>query len=350
MNTLTKRPLAYILGILLAVVGAAFWAIDGMGNLTEQYTMGLYIALFLFLEAIGAGCLFAAAVSGSAQRGRLALIGTVSAIGSAAFILADLGSLDQAWRLFFGINLVSPLLLDVVFLSLCIICGIVLTVSIATENKRLDLIFSWVFKFLPILLVLGTAWFCVTIDGRPGWESPLSIADFIVHALLTGFLVLAVFDPDNRQTIRTCVILLAASLILTIGAIGVALYGTTSDALYTKALMTEGYAPLFWAQIIVGILVPLSMLAMHANRRLAALVAIFGVFAAKYLFVAKSQLFPLSHYGDGAIIPLAWKFESLEYIPSMGEIAASIGVIALCAAIVLFLWDKMTPSTPGLDI
>ena len=118
------------LGVFALVQQYSF--IEGITNITSYVPWGLYISLFLFFEAVGAGALFLAAVGKPAMfsRLKLAVVGVVCSACAGLAILPDLGRPLGMWRLFLAPNMASPLLLDVWLLSATLVFGVRLIVGL----------------------------------------------------------------------------------------------------------------------------------------------------------------------------------------------------------------------------
>ena len=154
------------LGVFALVQQYSF--IEGITNITSYVPWGLYISLFLFFEAVGAGALFLAAVGKPAMfsRLKLAVVGVVCSACAGLAILPDLGRPLGMWRLFLAPNMASPLLLDVWLLSATLVFGVLLIVGLRFAKPGLAKVASIGAGVFSVLLVLGTAVMFCSIPGK----------------------------------------------------------------------------------------------------------------------------------------------------------------------------------------
>jgi Ni/Fe-hydrogenase subunit HybB-like protein len=182
--------------------------------------------------------------------------------------------------------------------------------------------------------------------ARPFWHGPFTAILMVVSAFLSGTALLGVvFYAVHR--LRLAGAERAASLaipairtLLGIGLVAVALLvarqvvaGLTSDIASfraaTDALVAGPLAWQFWGRVVLGLAVPLLLLALPATRTptgtfVAALLAIVGVFVDRMTFVAAGQIAPTSAAGN-----VAAPFTT--YSPSPVEIAIVLGALAFVA-------------------
>ena len=84
------------------------------------------------------------------------------------------------------------------------------------------------------------------------------------------------------------------------------------------SLVLTGFAaPAFWLQLIVGLLLPIALLARKTSVGLAAILAVFGVLAEKVWMLAAGSAIPWMPEQQGV------------YSPSWVEIVAVVGMVAI---------------------
>ena len=342
----------------------------GMFGLFQQYTFaegavavnnyipwGLYIALFLFFEALGAGALFFAALldkESTTARIKLAVVGVIGSCCAGIAIMPDLGNPLQMWRLFFAPNPASPLLLDVWLLSATIVFGVLLFVGLRWSKPGLAKVAKWGSVVFSSLLVLGTAIMFCSVAGKVGWESTSELGISLVQALVCGVSALAlivsgVTDETKARLSRLAAILLVANLLLTVGEAMLMNYRDDYALKAFEAIMFGRYAPLFWIQTIVGVVVPAAMLFMGKGAKIALALAAAGVLVSKYLYVMRGSVY--TTYGEispGAYLPVLAPGEGAQmiqtYIPTMGEWFVALAVIGLAVLLVALVFNtKLVP-------
>lgn len=329
-----------ILGIIV-LAGIFAWSrelsgVQGATDLSDYAPWGLYIACFLFFEAMCAGILFTTAigiiVGNIVSRIKMAVGGVIAGVCAGLAILPDLGSPMVAWHLLFTPNLKSPMILDVWFLGLTIVVGSVVAWAIISKNEKIAKSWSYALAVVSVLLPIGTAWMFTTYPGKTGWASSLEIAVFLVQAVVLGASIWYLFNQNNQA--RTILFgALIANLVLTLGESGHALYNSGIETLAMKAMMTGSYSALFWLQILVGIALPIVLLWGSKAVNVVAGISIAGVLVSKYLFVVKGNIFPLLHAGEGMQVPsLFAEFKGYQmaatYVPTWEEWLVMLGVIA----------------------
>jgi Ni/Fe-hydrogenase subunit HybB-like protein len=101
--------------------------------------------------------------------------------------------------------------------------------------------------------------------------------------------------------------------------------GSGMEARTIAVMVGGGLAPLFWGQILLGLLVPLILLAVRRTRlssSCAAVLAIAGVFLGKLMTLLSGQ----AVLADGSLST---------YMPSLLELGACLGYVGFVLLIVL---------------
>lgn len=336
MSKTSSRLIFALIGVILFAVGIFAWAHElggnpGATNLSDHAPWGLYIAFFLFLEVVGAGALFFGALRRSSK---LLVIGLVAAIGAAVAIIPDLGSPLLIWRLLLNPNFNAPMLLDVWFLALNVICGVVLLIALK-RNEALTKIFQIIQYVLAIALPLGTAWLFTTMAGKPGWGSSLEVGVFLTSAILAGFILVNVVLKD-KAALKGVLISAGILLVFFLAEIGAAIYAPVSaESEPMLALIGGAYAWLFWGMIVVLFLLPIGwgIATKKGGLPVAALLGL-GVLVSKFLFVVKGNIFPFGRLGERIVVP-SMDFDGqafVTYWPSGYEWLVALGIIGFVVA------------------
>lgn len=328
-----NKKLFAVIGLVLFALGIFGWFQElsgkpGATNLSDYAPWGLYIAFFLFFEAIAAGALFFGAARKSPK---LLLIGIAAAIGTAVAIIPDLGAPLLMWHLLLSFNFSAPMLLDVWFLIFNIVFGVILLIGIKRGNEGLVKLFGILQMIVAVVLPIGTAWLFTTMPGKPGWASALEIGVFLCSAVLTGYL-LVYFVLQDKTALTGILVSLGISILLLLGEMGQALYSTANaETAPMLAIMTGSYAWLFWAAFAGLMLLPLA-LGFFKKGGAIPLVALagLGILVNKFLYVVKGNIMPLDRLGEGVIIPGMTTVNGMTvvtYYPSIHEWLVALGVI-----------------------
>lgn len=369
-------------GLLIGLFSFGYQWANGLAvtGLTNSVTWGLYIVVFMFLVGISAGGLIVVAGAELADShrfeplNRLAVIVSGTAIAAAAVsIIPDLGRPHLAWLMITSPQPMSPLVWDMVvitvYLSIAAIDLWILTrPRPMPKSLRVMAIVS-----LPVAVLVHsvTAWIFGFLVARPFWNTAILAPLFISSALVSGTaLVLVVawvvrrrtsWDPPIRVFgdlgrllawfVAVDAFLLAAELIT----------AWTSQTPYhldpLMMLFTGRLAPLFWGQILLGVLVPFIVYAtprLRARTGLlvgAATLSILGVFAKRVNILMPGMYDPQVSQAPG--IPLGrpgqgFGIDTL-YVPTWVEYGVVIGIAAFAATLITIgvrRWVVPRPADP----
>ena len=367
-----SRPAALawysLIGAGLAVGVASFvyqWTqgltVTGLSN---RVSWGLYIIAFMFLVGISAGGLIVVAVSellGStrlASLNRLAVIVSGTAITAAALsILPDLGRPQLFWKMLVSPNWTSPLVWDMVVISVYLTIAAVDLFILTRPRPMHRALRAMAIVTLPIAVLVHsvTAWIFGLLVARPFWNTALMAPLFISSALVSGTaLVLLVawlarrytsFDPPRHVFadlgkllawfVAVDAFLLAAE-VLTIYTSRVPDHTAPLDVLLFGRL-----APLFWAEVILGVLVPFAVFASRLRHRMSWLVAaaalvLLGVAAKRVNILMPGMYEPLVGLEPGVPGGRAGQafLVSQTYVPTWVEYGVIVGIASAGAALV----------------
>lgn len=354
-------------GLLLGLFAFGYQWANGLTvtGLTNTVSWGLYIVLFMFLVGISAGGLIVVAggeLIGSHRLdalNRLAVIVSGTAVAAAAAsIIPDLGRPELAWQMLVSPQPMSPLVWDMVVITVYLAIAVadlwILTrPRPAPKALRLMAVVS-----LPVAVLVHsiTAWIFGFLVARPFWNTAILAPLFISSALVSGTaLVLVVawivrrvssWEPpphvfgDLAKLLAWFVavdfFLLAAELIT----------AYTSQTAYhltpLQMLFTGRLAPLFWAQLGLGVLVPFVVYAtprLRARTPLlvgAAVLSILGVFAKRVDILMPAMYDPQIDLEPG--IPAGRVGQGFAtdmlYVPTWVEYGVVIGILAFAGLLV----------------
>lgn len=342
------------------------WA-NGLGvtGLSNTVSWGLYIVAFMFFVGVSAGGLIVVAASelvGShrlASLNRLAVIVSGTAIAAAAVsIMPDLGRPERFWKMLVQPHWTSPLMWDMVVITLYLSIAVT-DLWILTRPRPMARglkIMAMVTLPVAVLVHSVTAWIFGLLVARPFWNTALMAPLFISSALVSGMaLILLVTHLTTRVTrfsppehvfgdigklmawfVAVDGFLLAAE-VLTVYT------SQVEDHLAPLELLLWGrFAPIFWAEVALGVAVPFVIFATPALRRRrplllsAAALALLGVFAKRINILLPGLYEPLIGMAPG--IPGGRPGQPFSdapaYVPTWVELGVVLGIFALGAALI----------------
>ncbi|MGI9515403.1 MAG: 4Fe-4S dicluster domain-containing protein, partial [Pirellulaceae bacterium] len=163
---------------------------------------------------------------------------------------------------------------------------------------------AWVFWFTAVtaaLTAVYTAFLFAQAKGRDFWQSPLLAVHMLVHAIIAGAALFALFLPFFDElswrafVVQTLVVSLFAKL--AIDWFELAMTHTTADGKRVARMITRGeYARLYWPGVVImGCLIPLTLLLTTPwwTSPLAGLLALAGLYIAEHIWVRAPQQLPL---------------------------------------------------------
>lgn len=372
-------------GLLVGLYAFGYQFANGLGvtGLSNTVTWGLYIAGFMFLVGVSAGGLIVVAGSELVGSRRLESLNRVAVIVSgtavtvaAASIFPDLGRPQMAWRMIVNPHLTSPLVWDMVVITLYL--GIAATdLWILTRPRpmhRALKVMAVITLPVAVLVHSVTAWIFGFLVARPFWNTAILAPLFISSALVSGtalVLVVAwvvrrvstwrpethVFDDLGRLLawfVAVDAFLLGAELIT----------AYTSQVKYHMAplemLLSGRLAPVFWAQILLGVVIPFAVYAtprLRARTHLlvgAATLSVLGVMAKRVNILLPGMYEPLIEMEPGIPGGRAGQAFATEvlYAPTWVEYGITIGLAALGATLVTLgvrLWVLPRAGRPSRD-
>lgn len=354
-------------GLLVGLYAFGYQFANGLGvtGLSNTVTWGLYIASFMFLVGVSAGGLIV--VAGSELVGshrleslnRLAVIVSGTAIAvAAASILPDLGRPHLAWKMIVTPHLTSPLVWDMVVITLYLSIAAVDLWILTRPRPRPRALKAMAIVTLPVAVLVHsvTAWIFGFLVARPFWNTAILAPLFISSALVSGtalvLLVAWVVRRTSRWRPEGHVFQDLARLLAWFVAVDAFLLGAELITAYTsqvkyhlaplEMLLFGRLAPVFWGQILLGVVVPF---AVYATPRLrartpllvgAATLSVLGVMAKRVNILMPGMYDPLIGMHPG--IPAGQPGEGFElaplYSPTWVEYGVTIGLTAFGAALI----------------
>jgi molybdopterin-containing oxidoreductase family membrane subunit len=354
-------------GLLVGLTAFLYQWSSGLGvtGMSNTVTWGMYIVSFMFLVGASAGGLIV--VAGSELVGserfrslsRLAVVVSVAAVATAAgSILPDLGRPELAWRMITQPHLTSPLVWDLgVLASYLVIGGVDLyLLSRPAVPQRTMRLMAQITLPLAVLVHSVTAWIFGLMVARPFWNTPLLAPLFITSALVSGTALVILVALVVRRTTDMHVgdetlgalgrlmlwFIAADGFLLAAEVLTTKLSGTVDHQIQLDVVLTGRLAPLFWSEVLLGMVVPFVVLSRPAWRVRPAVLATMSVLAVVGVFFKRinillSSLFePLVDLAPG--LPGGRPGQSFTvaevYIPTWVEWGVLVGMAAFFCALV----------------
>jgi dimethyl sulfoxide reductase membrane subunit len=356
-----------VVGLVIGLLSFGYQWVNGLQvtGLTNAVSWGLYIIAFMFLVGISAGGLIVVAGSeliGSTRLeslNRLAVIVSGTAILCAGIsIFPDLGRPEMFWKMITSPHWTSPLMWDMVVISLYLAIAAI-DLWILTRPKpmhRALRIMAMVTLPVAILVHSVTAWIFGLLVARPFWNTALMAPLFISSALVSGTALILLVAWITMKTTRFSppahVFGDLGKLLAWFVAVDAFLLAVEVLTVYTSkvkyhtapldVLLTGQLAPLFWAEVLLGLVVPFAIFATPALRArrplllLGAGLAVLGVFAKRVNILIPGMFEPLVGMAPGTPggRPGQPFTASPAYLPTWVEYGVLIGIAAFAAALI----------------
>lgn len=360
--------------IVLTLIGLGalvYQLIHGLGvtGMNNVVSWGLYIIMFMFFVGLSAGGLI---VSSSATVFNIpsfkvvakpaTILSTVCVIIAATFIMVDLGSPFRMLNLLLHGQFKSPLMWDVVVISLylAINVGYLILMSMKHPNQKMMNAMSYIALPVAILVHSVTAWIFGLQIARSGWYSAIMAPLFVSSALDSGLALLLivlvilrklkVFHVENSLIYKLAGLLfifVAVDAYLIFSEVLTMYYPQEASTMVVLNEMVKGsMAPFFWGEIVLGLAVPLAILLFRKNRRRIGMVVfssalvVFGVFCKRVWLVISSFMYPnvggspgvtTGQYipsEDPAVMNSIWASVG-QYSPTLIELLIVLGILSL---------------------
>lgn len=336
----------------------------GQTGLTNTISWGMYIITFMFLVGVSAGGLIVAAgaeLVGShrfERMTRLAVIVSGTAIAAAAIsILPDLGRPQLVWKMLRQPHWTSPLVWDVLIITVYLAIAAIDLWILTRPNPRPGAMRRMAFVALPAAVLVHsiTAWIFGLLVARPFWNTALMAPMFVSSALVSGTALLILvahvverttdWDPGERALPdlgRLMVWFIGVDAFLLFAEVLTTYASRVPDHLkQLNVLLVGRLAPVFWIEVVLGVLLPFAIFASRLRERrrwtlAAAALAVVGVFFKRVNIVMTSMFMPLVGLEPG--IPGGRPGQPFApdpiYVPTWIEWGILIGIASLIGLLI----------------
>lgn len=367
-------------------------SVTGMG---DYASWGIYISNFVFFVAISlVGSLIAAILklvkaSWSTPLTRISEFIAVAAIVFASLIIIiDMGRPDRIFNLFIHGRLQSPIIWDVIVISVYLVLGIFLLYfsvlpdfpyllrhnkkggvmhaiykrlggfwinSFEQENIRKKVINVLIICIIPVAFAIHTvtSWLFAT-TYRAGWDSTNFGPYFVSGAFYVGAgaVVLAMYvfrrayrlenfitDSHFNHMAKLLVMLSLLYFYFNINEYLVPAYKMVAfESEHLVDLFSGKFAPLFWTVNIGGILLPILIMLFPAGRKpmpmfIVGIMVVVGAWMKRYLIVTPTMLHPFLPKADAPELYFSYTPTWEEWAITVASLAGVLLVITLLARI-----------------
>lgn len=336
----------------------------GQTGLTNTISWGMYIITFMFLVGVSAGGLIVAAgaeLVGShrfERMTRLAVVVSGTAIAAAAIsILPDLGRPQLVWKMLRQPHWTSPLVWDVLIITVYLAIAAIDLWILTRPNPRPGAMRRMAFVALPAAVLVHsiTAWIFGLLVARPFWNTALMAPMFVSSALVSGTALLILvahvverttdWDPGERALPdlgRLMVWFIGVDAFLLFAEVLTTYASRVPDHLkQLNVLLVGRLAPVFWIEVVLGVLLPFAIFASRLRERrrwtlAAAALAVVGVFFKRVNIVMTSMFMPLVGLEPG--IPGGRPGQPFApdpiYVPTWIEWGILIGIASLIGLLI----------------
>jgi molybdopterin-containing oxidoreductase family membrane subunit len=368
-------------------------------NMRDYASWGIYISNFVFFVAISlVGSLITAVlrltgVHWSTPLTRIAEIIAVSAITFAALIIiVDMGRPERFYNLFLFGRLQSPIIWDVTVITTYFFISLLLLyipllpdmkiLLAAKEKTRFHKLYKFMGSFwkgthlqfriskkainilciaiVPVAFSIHTvtSWLFAT-TYRPGWDSTNFGPYFISGAFLVGagavnvamYIFRKYYNLKNYITYdhfdrmgKVTVMLALLYMYFNVNEFLVPAFKMKKpEQGFLDSLFIGDFAPLFWAAILGGMIIPIIVLIFKKGRHpfpmfIVGIMIVVGAWFKRYLIVTPTLLHPFLPMHN---VPASYK----HYFPSWEEWAIAMGSLA-GALLVVTIFARIFPIIP----
>lgn len=394
MTNKTKLNVSVGILAILTIIGFSaigYQLVNGLGvtSMNNIVSWGTYIMLFMFFVGLSAGGLI---VSSSATVFNIpsfkvvakpaTILSTVCVIIAATFIMVDLGSPFRFLNLLLHGQFTSPLMWDVVVITLYLTINVLYLFFMTRKNtnEKVMKIMSSIALPVAILVHSVTAWIFGLQIAREGWYTAIMAPLFVASALDSGLalliIVLVILMTLKVFIVERKLITTLAGLLVTFVAVDAYLlfaemltmiYPLKESTMHEVQLLVSGsLAPYFWMQVILGLVVPLAILLFKKNREKIGLVVfssaliVFGVFCKRIWLLFSAFIHPNIAAGQGITLGYhqgsddpsffhnIWSKVGV-YSPTLVEVLISVGVISFGILLFIFLARKILIQKPSQE-
>lgn len=350
--------------ILAAVAAFGYQLVAGIGvtGLSDQVFWGVYtVDLVTFIGFSYGGALVSAILrlTNAHWRGPVVRLAEGTALATllvgAAFPLIHLGNPLRAWQMLARPQFQSPILWDMVAIATYLLITILLFVlplipDAAELERRADLgrARTWLHRKLslgwqgtaeqrerlerslsilavaviPVAVMVHTVLsYAFSLTSRPGWHSTIFGPYFVVGAVYSGIAIVIVAAVAYRRvfSLETWIpersIRFLAYLMVALGVLYAYFFfsevttdgyvGEEASQTLLHAVLLGRFAPLMWAFVVLGLMLPIAIVAIPRTRTVsgfaaAAVLVVLGMWLKRFLIVVPPLARPLIGSEAGA--------------------------------------------------
>lgn len=358
----------FLVLILLAIISFAFcaWLYQlkyglGVTGMNKPVFWGLYIVSFVFFVGVSAGGIAIASLGHLAGIEKFKpvskvaeVIAIISILLAMIAITLDLGRPDRLLNLFIYAQASSPIMWDIVVISIYLFLCLAMLYSSIKGKTKLVKILALISIPTFVLLHSVTAWIFGLVKSQPGWHTSILAPLFIVSALVSGLGLIILTLYFSKRFLEAK---LDDEIILSLGKyfrilLPVLFYFLFSEILtiayadipaqttILQELLMGKFARIFWFDMFLGIAVPFFIVISKFGKTLkgvclASLFALVGVFAERVNIVLPSFFYP---YLMNEKITYSYNPTWVEYVLIAGLLALGI-ILFIVAAKIMPLFD-----------
>ena len=361
--------------LLLGVIGAGFlvylWQLSfglGITGMSRDVSWGFYIANFTFLVGVAAGGVMVVVpyyLHDYKAFGKITILGEFLAIGAISmcmlFIVVDLGQPMRIFNVFLHPTLNSILFWDSMVLNGYLFINLIVGWQVLEAERHGDHYPKWVTPLIYISIPFAvsihtvTAYLFCGMPGRGFWLTAILAPRFLASAFAAGpslLILLAMvirkftnFDPGKEQ-IQSLAKIVAYAICLNVFfflcEVFVAFYSNIPEHMDHIIYLFKGlhghdaYVLWMWASMILMVLgIILLVNPVTRKNESVLMVACIAIFIGTWIDKGMGMI-------SGGFVPNPLH-EVNEYIPSVPEVAITIGVYAVGALVITLLY-KMAVS------
>lgn len=363
-----NRSIAYTIGVIALAIGLwGFFDRLVYGEAHAAYgsfvVWGLWVAVYFFFGGIAVGCflwgvldmLFGVEAFKGIGKTALwaALITLVAGLMAIGF---DLGHMERIWKAYLQVNFHSGVAEDVWAYTLFGIFALIALYQSCGGSKPAKVIL--ILGTIVALFVAGAPGKLLGVNaGRMYWHMGLLPIQFLFFAFTTGAAMLMVIyglfgSPEKAQRMfpvlnKATVVLLFINLYMLWAYYGEGLTGNMPSVAEPIRDVMSGHGLVFWlVQVLIGIVLPLVVLAQSKTASRPGLVGIMGLcillgnLVTRYFIVVPAQQVDML---EGLSTAFHGRGYTLAYAPSMMEWAVFSGLIGIVILGLLIGADYLQP-------
>lgn len=363
-----NKSIAYTIGIIALIIGLwGFFDRLVYGEAHAAYgsfvVWGLWVAVYFFLGGIAVGCF----LWGSLDLlfgmetfkgiGKTALWAALVTLAAGLMAIGfDLGHMERIWKAYLQVNFHSGVAEDVWAYTLFGIFALIALYQSCGGSMPAKVIM--ILGLIVALFVAGAPGKLLGVNaGRMYWHAGLLPVQFLFFALTSGAAMLMVIyglfgSAEKAQRMfpglnKAIVVLLFINLYMLWAYYGEGLTGNMPSIADPIRDVMSGHGVVFWlVQVVIGLLLPLVVLAQSKTALNPNLVGIMGLcilvgnMVTRYFIVVPAQQVELL---EGLSTAFHGRGYAMAYAPSMMEWAVFSGLIGIVILGLLLGADYLQP-------